>query len=231
MTRVIAIDGPAASGKSSTARGVAEALGVAHLDSGALYRGLALIALELAAEREGGAVEDVAPGAVIAAAEHRGFELRSDGVSFIAWLDGLPAEERIRTPAVTRAVSPVSAVAPLRDWVNARLRGVVAAGPVAVVDGRDIGTIVFPEAGLKVFLTATPEERARRRLTQRGQGADEAALAREAAVLAARDRADSTRAVAPLKRAPDALVLDTTGMTLAEQVSWIVGQARRRGIV
>jgi cytidylate kinase len=225
---VIAIDGPSASGKSSTARAVAEALGAGHLDSGALYRGLALIALEEGRATHS-APEAVPAERVVAAAERRGLELRSDGVTFLAWLDGLPAEERIRTPEVTRAVSPVSAVPALREWVNGVLRR-VAAERLVVVDGRDIGTVVFPDAPLKVFLTATPEARAGRRSAQWGRPADPDVLAAEAAALAARDQADSTRAVAPLREAADALRLDTTALSFDEQVGRIVEWARSRGL-
>jgi cytidylate kinase len=227
--RVIAIDGPSASGKSSTAGAVARALGAAHLDSGALYRGLALVALEEGKAR-GIAPEAVPAGEVTRAAERRGLALARAGEAFVVQLDGGAAEARIRTPEVTRAVSPVSAVAALRDWVNVRLREVARTGGVVVVDGRDIGTVVFPDAALKVFLTATPRARAERRSAQWGRPSDSVTLAAEAEALEARDRADSTRAVAPLRQADDALPLDTTTLTFERQVAWIVEQARARGL-
>jgi cytidylate kinase len=127
---------------------------------------------------------------------------------------------------VTRHVSEVSADPQVREWVNAHLRELVRVGRDVVVDGRDIGTIVFPQADLKVFLIASPEVRARRRVMQRGEGGSEAEIEREAALLAARDKADSSRAVAPLRRADDARLLDTSELTFEQQVGRIVGWAR-----
>ncbi len=225
---IIAIDGPAASGKSSTARAVAEALGFNHLDSGALYRAITLVALEEAA-RAG--IENplaIPPEQVLRRTEDRGMMLQPDGAAFAAYLDGEPADDRIRTTPVTANVSAVSAVPVVREWVNSRLRELARAGVGVVVDGRDIGTVVFPDADLKVFLTATPEARARRRLTQRGDAVDPAVLAVETERLAARDRADSSRPVAPLRKAEDAELLDTTEMNFAEQVGRIVEWARGR---
>lgn len=229
---VIAIDGPAASGKSSTARKVAEALGFQHLDSGALYRGVTLVALELARARGSTGVdplEVVDPETILRAAEDRGLMLQPDGHGFSAYYAGEPVNDAIRSQEVTARVSAISAVAVIREWINARLRAMVRAGMDVVVDGRDIGTVVFPEADLKVFLTATPQARAARRLVQQGSSADGAAVAQEAARLAARDRADSTRAIAPLSRAADAVELDTTALDFEEQVARIVALARSRG--
>jgi cytidylate kinase len=224
---VIAIDGPSASGKSSTARAVAEALGFAHLDSGALYRGVTLVALR-EARREGAEGDPLVLGAeaILRAAEDRGLMLQPDGAGFAAYLDGEPVDAALRDADVTRHVSAVSAVPVVREWVNARLRQLVRAGRDVVVDGRDIGTVVFPDADLKVFLTATPEARAGRRLSQRGERIVPEELDREAAALSRRDAADSSRAVAPLRRADDAVDLDTTGMTFAEGVAWILARAR-----
>lgn len=225
---VLAIDGPSASGKSSTARAVAEALGYFHLDSGALYRGVTLAALRELARRgeKGGDPLSLDPEVMLRSAEDLGLALHPDGVGFAAYLGGEPADIEIRGEQVTSYVSPVSALPVVREWVNARLREMVRAGMNVVVDGRDIGTVVFPDAELKIFLTATPEARARRRLAQRGDDVDEAAVAHEAAVLADRDIRDSSRPVAPLRQATDAKLLDTTGMGFADQVRWIVEQAR-----
>ena len=197
--KVIALDGPSASGKSTTARAVAQALGWSHLDSGALYRGLTLVALEIASVRRG-LIEEVAPREVVDAAEARGLQLHSDGVTFQVYIDGLPKDGAIRTPDVTANVSWVSALPDIRMWVDTRMREMVHGGLAVVIDGRDIGSVVFPEAPLKVFLTATPEARASRRLSQRGEELDRAALKRESAMLAERDRKDSSRPVAPLKQ-------------------------------
>jgi cytidylate kinase len=226
---VIAIDGPSASGKSSTARAVAEAVGFAHLDSGSLYRGVTLVALREAGRRghQGGDPLGVLdPETILRAAEDRGLMLQPDGAGFAAYLEGVPVDPELRGADVTAHVSALSAVPVVREWINSRLRAMVRAGRDVVVDGRDIGTVVFPDAELKVFLTATPEARAGRRVTQRGGEESARAVAAEAAALAARDRADSSRAVAPLKAADDAILLDTTAMTFADQVRIIVELAR-----
>jgi cytidylate kinase len=231
MTRagtVIAIDGPSASGKSSTARAVAERLGFAHLDSGALYRGVTLVALREAARAGNVSGEPLPEGAepVLRAAEERGLVLHPDGAGFADYLEGEPVDAALRSAEVTRHVSQVSAEPQIREWVNARLRELVRAGRDVVVDGRDIGTVVFPDADLKVFLIATPEVRARRRVRQRSGGDDETLVRAEATLLAARDKADSERAVAPLRQAADARVLDTSGLSFEQQVDRIVAWAR-----
>jgi cytidylate kinase len=226
---VVAIDGPSASGKSSTARAVAEALGFAHLDSGSLYRGVTLVAIREAARRgldEENPLDSLGAEAILRASEDRGLMLQPDGAGFAAYLEGEPVDVEIRSREVTARVSAISAVPVIREWINARLRAMVRAGQDVVVDGRDIGTVVFPEADLKIFLTASPEARAGRRISQRGLAVHPEGLDAEAAALAARDHADSTRAVAPLRPAPDAVHLDTTTMDFAEQVTFIVDRAR-----
>lgn len=226
---MIAIDGPSASGKSSTARAVAEALGFAHLDSGSLYRGVTLVGIREAARRDRTKEDPLAvvgAEAILRAAEDRGLMLQPDGAGFTAYLDGEPVDGVIRGAEVTATVSAVSAVPVVREWINSRLRAMVRAGRDVVVDGRDIGTVVFPDAELKIFLTATPEARAGRRINQRGSPVDADRLEAEAAALTARDVADSSRAVAPLRAAPDAVPLDTTALTFPEQVRFIVELAR-----
>jgi len=227
--RVVAIDGPSASGKSTTARAVAEALGFAHLDSGALYRGVTLVALRESARR-GRVHEDplevLDAETVLRAAEDRGLMLQPDGAGFAAYLEGEPVDTEIRGSRVTGCVSAVSAVPVIREWINTRLRAMVRAGRDVVVDGRDIGTVVFPDADLKIFLTASPAARAGRRINQRGAPADPLMLEAEAAALAARDHADSTRQTAPLKPADDAVLVDTTALAFTEQVERIVALAR-----
>jgi CMP/dCMP kinase len=226
---VVAIDGPAASGKSSTARAVAEALGFAHLDSGSLYRGVTLVGIREAA-RKGRGGEDpllvVGAEAILRAAEDRGLMLQPDGAGFAAYLEGEPVDTEIRGAEVTARVSAVSAVPVVREWINSRLRAMVRTGRDVVVDGRDIGTVVFPDAELKIFLTASAEARAGRRISQRGEEVDPGGVEAEAAALTARDQADSSRAVAPLMAAPDAVPLDTTAMAFPDQVRFIVELAR-----
>ena len=229
--RVIAIDGPAASGKSSTAAAVARRLGWAHLDSGALYRALTLAALDHHGEPGAGSGSSWSAQRIIALAEELPVRLVLVGDVFRPEVAGVDVEEAIRSERVTRRVSEVAAIPEVRHWVNVQQRDAAlrhAAG--VVVDGRDIGTVVFPDAPLKVFLTASPEERARRRLAQRGGGGrvDPKELRREAEALAARDEADSTRAVAPLRAAADAVMLDTTRLSLDDQVARVVALARDR---
>ena len=233
MLRVIAIDGPAASGKSSTAGRVAERLGWAHLDSGALYRALTLAALDNLGEGGRRKGEEWPAQRVVAMAEQLPVRLVLVGNRFRPEVAGADVEEAIRGERVTRFVSMLAAIPDVRTWVNTRQRQAVeglkvgeGAGGV-VVDGRDIGTVVFPDAPLKVFLTAHPEERARRRLFQRGQDVDVELVRRESQALAARDAADSNRQFAPLKAAEDAVLLDTTTLTLDQQVTQVVELARR----
>jgi cytidylate kinase len=220
---VIAIDGPAASGKSSTARAVAEQLGFAHLDSGALYRGVTLVALRHAPP--GLPLDSVR---LLREAEARGLQLQFDGRGYAVYLGGESADQAIRSPEVTARVSAVAAVPEIREWVTERLRRLARAGQSLVVDGRDIGTVVFPEADLKIFLTASPRTRAGRRITQRGQVVEPTLLERETASLAARDQADSSREAAPLRQAPDAIPLDGTDLSFEEQVARICALARDR---
>ena len=226
--RIIAIDGPAASGKSSTAARLASRIGWAHLDSGALYRALTLAALDNLGE--GGAATGSLPSAhrILALAEDLPVRLVLRDKTFVPEVAGVDVENAIRGDRVTARVSELAAIPEIRTWVNEQQRRAVARHAGVVVDGRDIGTVVFPAAPLKVFLTATPEERARRRVTQRGEPSDPGRVTGEANMLAARDRADATRAIAPLAAAPDAVVLDTTALSLEEQVEWLVALARER---
>lgn len=231
MLRVIAIDGPAASGKSSTAALVARRLGWAHLDSGALYRALTLAALDDGEGRRGTAEGSGGWSGqhIIALAENLPVRLVLVGDVFRPEVAGVDVEAAIRSERVTRHVSAVAAIPEVRAWVNARQRAAAADHPSGVVvDGRDIGTVVFPDAPLKIFLTATPDTRARRRLSQWGRGVGDEEVQRESQALAARDEADANRPVAPLKPASDAVLLDSTALTLDEQVRQVVELAQRR---
>jgi len=232
MLRVIAIDGPAASGKSSTAGRVAERLGWVHLDSGALYRALTLAAVDSLGEGGRRKGEEWPAQRVLDLADRLPVRLVLVGTRFRPEIAGADVEEAIRGERVTRYVSMLAAIPEVRTWVNTRQRQAVegleggGGGGGVVVDGRDIGTVVFPEAPLKIFLTATPDERARRRLFQRGQDVDVEQVRRESQALAARDAADSNRRIAPLKPAQDAILLDTTALTLEQQVTRVVELAR-----
>jgi len=217
---VVAIDGPAGSGKSSTARAVAGRLGFAHLDSGALYRAFTLAALDAGLGLDGGPIAALATSLPIRL-------VLGDG-GFHPEIAGADVAGPVRRPDVTARVSAVSALPAVREVVTRLLREAAGLHPRGVVaDGRDIGTVVFPDAGLKVFLTASPEERARRRLLQEDRPVTEETLGAETERLAARDRADASRAVAPLRQADDAAPLDTTGMGFDEQVDAIVELARK----
>ena len=211
---LVAIDGPAGSGKSSVARAVAEELGVVDLNTGAAYRAVALVAL-----REGVHLKD---GSSLAEISRR-VSLGGDG----ARVDGVAVpEEELRAPEVSAAASTVSA----RPEVRAVLLEVQREAAVrareeggAVVEGRDIGTVVLPEAELKIYLSAAPEERARRRAHQTGR---EAELDRIQEAMKERDRQDSERATSPLKPAPDAVILDTTSLSLEGVIGRVLELAR-----
>jgi cytidylate kinase len=217
VTRVIAIDGPAGSGKSTVARGVAAALGLPTLDTGAMYRTVTLAAMESGVDlADGDAVAQVARDALI--------DLEDGRVS----LGGRDVSATIRGPEVTAHVSQVSSHPAVRAVLVDRQRQWVAAHGGGVVEGRDIGTVVLPEAAIKVFVTARDDVRAARR--QR----DEVAAARTVAVdhvrdaLSARDRADGTlgRATRPEDAAPDAVVIDTSDITADDVIAQIVARAR-----
>lgn len=227
--RVIAIDGPAASGKSSTAAAVARELRWAHLDSGAVYRAITLAGLDNLGETGKGKRETWGAQQIVALAEGLPVRLVLVDDVFRPEVAGVDVAQSIRSERVTRRVSEIAAIPEVRHWVNVQQREAVLSHPQGVVvDGRDIGTVVFPDAPVKVFLTASPDERARRRLAQRGGRIDSAELRREAEALAARDRADTTRRVAPLKAAADAVLLDTTRLSLDQQVRQVLALARER---
>jgi cytidylate kinase len=221
---IIAIDGPAASGKSSTARSVAAGLGFRHLDSGALYRGVTLAAVRAGLPRPFDAAD------VVAEAERWGVDLRPRNGDFeVVAVEPVP-DASLRAAVVTEHVSEIAALAGVRGWVNEHLRRAARMGQAVVVDGRDIGSVVFPEAQLKVYLTASPETRAGRRLRQRGEAVDPEQLRGETEALAVRDQADSTRAEAPLVQAADAVALDTSDLSFEEQVARIMALAQDRGL-
>ena len=212
---VIAIDGPAASGKSSTAQWVARRLGYHHVDSGALYRAATAAQLTLGVPAEDWTEDDVCRAA------GRVTFVAAEG-TFVPMVDGQSIDEKLRGGEVTRHVSVVARMPRVRDWVNAKVRATAAARDV-VVDGRDMGTVVFPEANLKVFLVADPWERARRRLIQRlGRHPADAEIAEETEAIVKRDAKDATQTV----QATDAVLIDTTFLTQEDQVERIVALAK-----
>ena len=209
----IAIDGPAGAAKSSVALAVAAALGFTYLDSGAMYRCVALAGIERGADLD----EAAAMGALA-----RSLRIELDGER--VELDGRDVSAAIRESRVTEASSRVSVHPPVREAMVERQRELIAAGRY-VAEGRDIGTVVSPEAPLKVFLTASAEERACRRAAQTGED--------EAAVLTAqskRDERDESREHSALRAADDAVEIDTSGLGLDEVVERVVGLARERGL-
>lgn len=214
---IIAIDGPAASGKSTVAKAVARRLGFRHLDTGAMYRAIAWFALE-----EGIPLDDAEGLAELAAAHPVSFEYEAGATLATAvFVNGFDVTRAIRTPEVDAAVSPVSAVAAVRTALVARQRE-LAAERDTVVEGRDIGTVVFPHAEVKVFLTASAEERARRRQIDLAAQGHDVEQGEVQARLERRDRYDSTREASPLAIAEDAELLDTTGLSVDEVVDEIV---------
>lgn len=210
---VIAIDGPAGAGKSSVARGAAADLGFTYLDSGAMYRCVALAGIESGAD-----LDDPEEIASLAAALR--LDLDGDRVE----LDGRDVGEAIREPAVTEASSRVSVHAQVREAMVASQRRMIAAGRY-VAEGRDIGTVVSPDSPLKVFLTATEEERARHRAAQTGEDPSAVLVAQRR-----RDERDETREHSALRPAEDAVEIDTTGLSQDEVVARVVALARERGL-
>ena len=210
---VIAIDGPAGAGKSSVARGVAAALDFTYLDSGAMYRCVALAGIERGAD-----LDDEEGMAALAAGLAIGF----DGETVA--MDGRDVSAEIRAPAVTEASSRISVHPGVREAMVARQQALIAAGRY-VAEGRDIGTVVSPDSPLKVFLTAGEEERARRRAAQTGADPEEVLAAQRL-----RDERDLTREHSALRPAADAVELDTTGLGLEEVVGRVVALARARSL-
>ncbi|MEQ9401149.1 MAG: (d)CMP kinase [Longimicrobiales bacterium] len=220
---VITLDGPAGSGKSSTARAVARRLGFRHLDSGALYRALTWALLD------DGVPPDAWPD--MSESDFRALRIRMEPTAegYRISRRGRPVEDdRLRTPEVTDRVSHLAGIPAVRGCLLALQRDAGAAGRL-VADGRDMGTVVFPDAELKVYLVADLEERARRRLLERSHEGDPdgAAVRDEARALAGRDERDSSRDVSPLRKADDAWELDTTGLDFEAQVDAVVQRARR----
>jgi len=215
-TFVIAIDGPAASGKSSTAQMVADKLGYLHVDSGSLYRAAAAAMLRQEPNPSRWTEQSVLDAA-------HPVELRAARTSFYPVLEGRAIEEEIRGLEVTRNVSRVAQMPRVREWVNAKVRETASARNI-VVDGRDMGTVVFPDADLKIFLVADSRERALRRLRQRGTPTSEQILDDETIRIMERDARDAKQTVP----ASDAVTIDTTALTQPEQVAQIVALSEER---
>jgi cytidylate kinase len=215
---VIAIDGPAGSGKSTTARLVAERLGLLHIDTGAMYRAVTVKVLEKGVNPDNAA-------AISGLIRTTQVELERTGGSLHVVLDGVDVTSRIRDSDVTRSVSAVSRIREVREAMAQKQRE-LGSTQGGVLEGRDIGTVVFPDADLKIFLIASLDARAQRRqdeLHARGQEIDYERLRQE---IALRDELDSSREMSPLRKADDAIELDTSMLTIEQQVEFVVRKAR-----
>lgn len=235
-TRAVALDGPSGSGKSTVARGVARRLGWRYVDTGATYRAVTLAVLRAGVDvTDGAAVAEVARRAVLG--------LSTDPDHPGVTLDGVDVSAEIRGPAVTAAVSAVSAVPAVREHLVALQRS-LAGAEGAVVEGRDIASVVLPQSAVKVYLDASPQERARRRAADGDTGvtpassaapapaSDDEALRRAvAADLARRDALDSARAASPLAVAGDAVVLDSSGLSAADVVERVLAMVAQAGLL
>jgi CMP/dCMP kinase len=214
---VVAVDGPSGSGKSTVSRRLAQALGAAYLDTGAMYR-----AATWAVLRAG--VDPADASTVTKVVQETSVVSGTDPDAPTIEADGVPVDLEIRGPEVTAAVSAVSAIPAVREIIIAQQRAIIDSSARIVVEGRDIGSVVAPDADLKVFLTASADARAQRRSAENA-----ADLADTAASLARRDHLDSTRAVSPLAQAPDAVVLDTTELGIDEVVHRLLGMLAQAG--
>jgi cytidylate kinase len=219
---VITIDGPAAAGKSTTARAVARHLGCLYLDSGAMYRAFALKAERLGLLSGDVDLERIA---ALARATVIGFTGAKDDPQVV--LDGTPLRDEIRTPRVSELASRVATIPVVRERMN-ELQRELAAQESLVAEGRDMGTVLFPDAPVKIFLDASVEERAQRRHRElAGRGLD-LPLAQVRAEIEQRDRRDRERELAPLVPAPDAIVVDTSGMTVETQVEAVLNAVKEK---
>ena len=218
---IIAIDGPVGSGKSTLARRVAEMMGYVYIDTGAMYRALALKAL-----RRGISLD--ASEALVELARETRIDLRAESGSQSVYLDCEDVTAAIRTPEVSQAASKVAVVGGVRHVLVAEQRRAGEQGGV-VMEGRDIGSVVFPDADLKIFLTASPEVRAERRWREHQQKGDSIDLARTLEEIHERDARDRERQSSPLVRAPDAVVVDSTAMDPEEAARLVVMLAKSQG--
>ncbi len=215
---IVTIDGPAAAGKSTTARGVAEALGFKHMDTGAMYRAVTYYFLQKG-------IDPQDSKAVAQALDELDLQVEYQGREQLIRLNGQLLTDELRLPEVTQGVSQVSALAPVRQKM-VTLQRELARHYDVVTEGRDMGTVVFPDAELKIYLVADLRTRAeRRRKELLAKGIDKS-LDEVEQEIRARDEYDSSRTLSPLKPAPDALVLDTTGLSIDEQVAYVVSNIK-----
>jgi cytidylate kinase len=214
----VTLDGPSGTGKSSVARAVATRLGAAYLDTGAMYRAATVAVLDAGVD-----LSD--PDAIARAVAAADIQVGTTAGAELVLVNGVDVAERIRGAEVTRAVSPVSAVPAVRRLLVDRQRSLIAEAEAVVVEGRDIGTVVLPDATVKIYLTAAPEARAERRAAQLGV-TDPGRVAEIAADLRRRDDYDSSRADSPLRPAADAIVVDSTGLDREAVIERVLDLAR-----
>ena len=213
---VIAIDGPSGAGKGTISRAISEALGYRHVDTGAMYR-----AVGWKAAHDGIPLDDETAVSALA----RAATIHVEGG--VVAIDGHDVTRAIRTPEIDKAATAVARLPKVREALVARQRALGAEGGV-VMEGRDIGTVVFPGADVKIYLDASAEERARRRASDTAHSGSQAGQAAVAEAIQARDKADTTRAVSPLSIAPDAVRIDTTEMPIEQVVDHVMGLVRAR---
>ena len=216
---IIAIDGPSGAGKGTVARAIANELGYRHVDSGAMYRAVGWKAL-----RDRIQMDDETQLARVAASSR--LEIATDRVA----IDDIDVTRAIRTPEIDRAAASVARLPSVRAVLVDRQRALASEGRGIVMEGRDIGTVVFPDADVKVYLDASAEERARRRANDPAHSGGPAALAEVATLLTERDRLDTTRATSPLYAASDAVVVDTTGKSISQVVDEVMTIVQRKRV-
>jgi len=213
---IITIDGPAGSGKSSTAKAIAKNLQIGFIDSGALYRIATLIYLHTDGEKE-----------FFEKLNKADIQIEFSSSGFQAWLDGSDVTKQIRTQRVSENVSNVAAMEQVRNRVNKQLRKIAENGKY-IADGRDLGTVVYPNADLKIFMIADAEVRAHRRFDEQQAAGEDVAFEEILHNIKERDQIDSSRAIAPLKKADDAVELDTSNMDFNDQVKAIINLIREK---
>lgn len=214
---IVVIDGPAGSGKSSTARAVADQLQIEYLDSGALYRTATLIYIEADRDEE----------TFFRLLNQKKISFQYKNQKFHVDIDGQSVADDIRTPKVADYVSEVAAMPKVRAYVNNLMRNIISTG-VYIAEGRDLGTAVFPDADLKFYMSADLNERARRRFRERSEDNPELTLKKVKQNIIQRDQKDSKREADPLKKADDAIEIDTTNLTFEQQVNQICLEVKQR---